>query len=231
MNTLEKLERKRANARARAKKFYDEHKDKVLGKQKLARVQFSEAVKSAYVENGIPFTKQPVERPPCPPCPPCPSPQQERSPSQEPQPEPQPEPQSGRFILDKKTKKIYRVIDLKFIIDNVGSLKKPDGEFISGASQKDYVNTAKNFFRVFNVDSLNTILKNSKKVIEILESVKTVKGELYSTNSKRHFTQMICKFFDAGWFGKEFADKYKPPYVKYNERLDFISRQASTTKK
>jgi hypothetical protein len=222
--TMNKLERKRAFARARAKKFYEENKDKVLGKQKEARQRFNQDVRTAYIERGIPFTRQPpqpVQRPRNP------------SPPREPEPEPEqePDPQRKRFILNKTTKKITQIIDIDFVINNVGSLKKSDGEFISPMSQKNYINTTRDFFRVLNVDRFNDVLKNPKKVIDTLESAKTKNGDLYATNSKRHFSQMICKFLDAGWLGTEFKDKYKAPFHQYNERLDFTSRQASNERK
>ena len=58
---LEKLERKRAYGRARAKKHYEAHKENVLGKQKKARENFTEEVKKAFISKGIPLIKQPTE--------------------------------------------------------------------------------------------------------------------------------------------------------------------------
>jgi len=234
--TLDKLERKRLFARARAKKFYEANKDKVLGKQKEARQRFTEAVRTAYIERGIPLIRQPPQ-----PLQPVqrnrsislPPPSRERSPSPPPIDRSQSAPNLQRRVVvrDNSINKLVNVVDLDFVKNNVGSLKKADGEFISPQSQKNYISTARDFFRILKVDRFNNILKNPKKVIDTLESAKTKNGDLYATNSKRSFSQMICKFFDADWFGKAFREKYKAPYHQYNERLDFISRQASSEKK
>ena len=59
--TLSKLDRKREFARARSKKFYDANKEKVLNKQKDARVKFNEEIVKAKKDRNIPLIIQPPQ--------------------------------------------------------------------------------------------------------------------------------------------------------------------------
>ena len=217
--TLAKLERRRAFARERQRNYYEANKEKVLSAQKESRKKFTESVKIAYAERNIPLVRNPPER--------VQRPTQPR-PTREPSPPP---PHQPAYTLNKKTKEITPVVDFEFVKNNVNTLKIKDGEIISAGSQENYIDTMRDLLRVLNVTSLNTILKNPKKVIDTIENAEMIKGGKYSTNSKRHFSQMILKFIDANFFGKEMKEKHKQPYKDYNDRLNFLSKQKSREKK
>ena len=92
------------------------------------------------------------------------------------------------------------------------------------------MNDAKILFRLFKVDRLNSILKNTSKVINIIENAKTQEGDDYAINSKKGLVQLILVIVD-NWFIKSLKDILHQPYKDLYERLDFLSRQQTNENK
>ena len=132
----------------------------MLSAQKESRKKFTESVKIAYAERNIPLVRNPPER--------VQRPTQPR-PTREPSPPP---PHQPAYTLNKKTKEITPVVDFEFVKNNVDKLKIKDGEIISAGSQENYIDTMRDLLRVLNVTSLNTILKNPKKVIDTIKNLR-----------------------------------------------------------
>jgi hypothetical protein len=146
MDILDKLERKRAFARARARKFYESNKEKVLSNQKSARERLAAEIEAAKVQRNIPLIRQPP-----------PPPQRN---------EPEPVPRTFRIIRNNENE-IVIALTLDRIKEKVKKLKEKTTEFISVNIQD-----AKTLLRILNVEELNTALKTPENVIQAIEDEK-----------------------------------------------------------
>jgi hypothetical protein len=210
MDILDKLERKRAFARARARKFYESNKEKVLSNQKSARERFAAEIEAAKVQRNIPLIRQPPPPPP--------------------RIEPEPAPRTFRIIRNNENE-IVIALTLDRIKEKVKKLKGKTTEFISVNTQERYIQDAKTLLRILNVEELNTALKTPANVIQAIEDAKQIagknKGEPYSINSKKGLAQFLLVIVDNAWIGQSLKNTLHEPYFDYFESLDYKSREQS----
>jgi len=210
MDILDKLERKRAFARARAKKFYEANKEKVLANQKASREKFAAEVEATKVQRNIPLIRQPLPPPP--------------------RFEPEPIPRTFTVYRNNDNEHV-RGLDLERVKEKVKTLKGKTTPFISVNTQNRYVQDARTLLRILNVNEFNNVLKSPTDVIKAIDDAKQVagkdKGNPYSLNSKKGIAQFILVAIDNGWIGQSLKTTLHQPYFNYYESLDFQSREKS----
>ena len=162
---VEKMERKKELGRLRAKKHYDLNKEKILLRMKENNQEMKEKYKN--IMKNTPTVNQEIEV------------QQPQQPQQE------NDNQTIEITLKvKKTKK--QILDLETTIDLMENFK-----YNSPHTKTTHMNNIKIVFRITDCNDFTKCLKHFQKIVDFLENTISNRGDVYSTNSKKIFTESI----------------------------------------
>ena len=159
---VEKMERKKELGRLRSKKHYDNNKEKILLRMKQNNQEIKEKYKN--IIKNIPTVNPEIEVQ-----------------------QPQEENDDATIEISPKVKKTKKqILDLETTIDLMENFK-----YNSPHTKTTHINNIKTFFRITDCNDFTKCLKHFQKIVDFLENTISNRGDVYSTNSKKVFTESI----------------------------------------